>query len=242
MELEGKAKAIGEALLSLNKQFETVCMVTGQHKGLFRVQPVKVIAGKKNKKALYKESGCTFLVHLGKVFFSPRLGTERARISKLIKKGEVVGAFFAGVGPFPIVFAKNSRVYNWMKLADYRNHTIQISFTTYNYSEYYLDQARNGEMSYSIQSRCRSYETDFLDLFDADSGLAIMTSKNLTMLVCTNSTAATVQIDMDADQEDWYHIFLHDGDYREVSEYPLRIMTGTTETIKVLDKAIKSMP
>ena len=44
------------------------------------------------------------------MFFSPRLSTERIRISRLIKKGEVVGAFFAGVGPFPIVFAKNSKM------------------------------------------------------------------------------------------------------------------------------------
>jgi len=107
-ELQGKAGIIGETLLGLNKQFRTVCMVSGEHKGVYRVQPVKVIAGKKNKTATYKESGCVFSVHLGKVFFSPRLGTERLRIARLIKKGEVVGAFFAGVGPFPIVFARNS--------------------------------------------------------------------------------------------------------------------------------------
>jgi len=105
-ELEKRKEVIGKALLSLNKQFETVCMVSDKHKGLFRVQPVKVIAGKRNKKALYKENGCSFLIHLGKVFFSPRLGTERQRISELIKENEVIGAFFAGVGPFPIVFAR----------------------------------------------------------------------------------------------------------------------------------------
>jgi len=103
-----KAKAIGEALLSINRHFKTVCMVSGEHAGKYRVQPVKVIAGKRNKKATYKESGCVFTIDLGKVFFSPRLSTERLRIAKLIKEGEVIGAFFAGVGPFPIVFAKNS--------------------------------------------------------------------------------------------------------------------------------------
>lgn len=107
-ELQRKAKAIGNALLQVNKQFKTVCMTAGEHKGKFRVQPVKVIAGEKNTIATYKESGCVFKVDLGKVFFSPRLGTERLRIAKLIKKGEVVGAFFAGVGPFPIIFAKHS--------------------------------------------------------------------------------------------------------------------------------------
>jgi tRNA (guanine37-N1)-methyltransferase len=107
-ELEPKERLIGEALLKVSPCFETVCKISGAHKGFFRVQPVKVIAGKRNKKALYKESGCLFRVDLGKVFFSPRLSHERERISGLIRKGETVGAFFAGVGPFPIVFAKNS--------------------------------------------------------------------------------------------------------------------------------------
>ncbi|MBN2067248.1 MAG: class I SAM-dependent methyltransferase family protein [Candidatus Diapherotrites archaeon] len=103
-----KAKVIGEALLGINKQFKTVCMVTGEHQGKYRVQPVKVIAGEKNTVATYRESGCLFRFELGKVFFSPRLATERQRIAKLIKSGEVIAAFFAGVGPFPIVFARNS--------------------------------------------------------------------------------------------------------------------------------------
>ncbi len=109
-ELERKEKKIGEALLLVNPQFETVCKIAGAHKGFFRVQPVKVIAGKRNKTALYRESGTRLKVDLGKVFFSPRLSHERERISKLIKKGEVVGALFAGVGPFPIVFAKNTEM------------------------------------------------------------------------------------------------------------------------------------
>ncbi len=107
-ELEKKQKIIGNALLSVQKSIKTVCKKTGAHKGKYRIEPVKIIAGEKNLVATYKESGCTFKIPLGKVFFSPRLGTERLRIAREIKKGEVVGAFFAGVGPFPIVFAKNS--------------------------------------------------------------------------------------------------------------------------------------
>lgn len=109
-ELEKKERLIGETLLKLNKNLETVCKKTGAHKGKFRVEPVKVIAGKKKLVASYKEFGCSFRIHIGKVFFSPRLSRERQRINALIKPGETIGAFFAGVGPFPIVFAKNSRM------------------------------------------------------------------------------------------------------------------------------------
>ncbi len=107
-ELKKKERIIGEALLKVNKSIKTVCKKTAPHKGVYRAEPVKIIAGKRNLTATYRESGCVFKIPLGKVYFSPRLGTERLRIANLIKKGEAVGALFAGVGPFPIVFAKNS--------------------------------------------------------------------------------------------------------------------------------------
>ncbi len=109
-ELKGKEKVLAEALLRVHKSFESVYMKTGAHEGVFRQEPVKLLAGKMKKFATYKEHGCTFHISIGKVFFSPRLSTERKRISALIKPGEKVAALFAGTGPFPIVFAKNSKM------------------------------------------------------------------------------------------------------------------------------------
>ena len=109
-ELAKRKKMIGEALMEVVPRFETVCSIESEHEGKYRVQKVKVIAGKKQTVATYRESGCTFLIPLGKVFFSPRLSGERLRIAHAIKEGEVVGAWFSGVGPYPVVFAKNSRM------------------------------------------------------------------------------------------------------------------------------------
>lgn len=107
-ELIKKKKIIGETLISIQPRFRTICSIESNHEGEYRVQKVKVIAGKKDLIANYKESGIKLSVPLGSVFFSPRLGSERLRIAKEIKKDEVVGCFFSGVGPYPIVFAKNS--------------------------------------------------------------------------------------------------------------------------------------
>ncbi|MBU1930525.1 class I SAM-dependent methyltransferase family protein [Candidatus Micrarchaeota archaeon] len=107
-ELEKKEKKIGAAVLETNANIQTVCKKTGAHKGKYRIEPVKIIAGKKSLTADYRERGCRFRIQVGKTFFSPRLSHERSRIAEKIKKGEIIGAFFAGVGPFPIVFAKNS--------------------------------------------------------------------------------------------------------------------------------------
>jgi len=109
-ELEKKKKLIGETLLGISPRFDTICSIESDHVGEFRVQKVKIIAGNKNLVATYRESGVTLKIPLGKVFFSPRLGSERLRIAKEIKKGEVVGCWFSGVGPYPIVLAKNSQM------------------------------------------------------------------------------------------------------------------------------------
>ncbi|PIN99251.1 MAG: class I SAM-dependent methyltransferase family protein [Candidatus Diapherotrites archaeon CG10_big_fil_rev_8_21_14_0_10_31_34] len=109
-ELEKKEKLIGNTIIQLNKNIKTVCKIAGPHKGKYRLQKLKIIAGEKNFIAEYKESNSKFVFDVRKTFFSPRLGTERLRISKLIKKDEMVGCFFAGVGPYPIVFARNSEM------------------------------------------------------------------------------------------------------------------------------------
>jgi tRNA (guanine37-N1)-methyltransferase len=105
-----KQKQIAEALMIVHPSLSTVCKKVGIRKGGYRLQKVTVIAGKKTKVAEYKEAGCVFRVDIEKVFFSPRLAGERLRIAKKIKKREIVGAFFAGVGPFPLVFAQNSNM------------------------------------------------------------------------------------------------------------------------------------
>ncbi len=108
-----KEKLIGETLLDLHRNLRIVCKKAGPHQGLFREEPVKIIAarkkGDKNLTAYYKEHACTFKIDVGKVFFSPRLSTERGRINKLITEGETVGCYFAGVGPFAIIIAKNPK-------------------------------------------------------------------------------------------------------------------------------------
>jgi tRNA (guanine37-N1)-methyltransferase len=109
-ELEKKEKMIANAILEMNKNFKTVAKITGKHETKYRIRPVKVIAGENNLIACYKESGCIFYFKVGEMFFSPRLSNERLRIASLIQPNEVVAVFFAGVGPFPIVFAKKSKM------------------------------------------------------------------------------------------------------------------------------------
>jgi len=101
-------KKFAKDLLKKHKSVRTILEKTGKFKGRLRKQTTKWLAGEKTKEALYKENNCVFRFNVDKTYFSPRLSNERKEIAGKIKKGDEVLVMFAGVGPYPIVIAKNS--------------------------------------------------------------------------------------------------------------------------------------
>ena len=98
-----------EKLLKDQKPVRTVLEKQGKVKGRLRKIKTKHLAGEKTKEVLYRENGCVFRFNIDTTYFSPRLSNERKEIASKIKKGENVLVMFAGVAPFSIVIAKNSK-------------------------------------------------------------------------------------------------------------------------------------
>ncbi len=92
-----------------NKSIKTVLEKVGKFSGRLRKQETRWIYGEKTKEVISRENGCVFRFNIDKTYFSPRLSSERKKIASLIKKGENVLVMFAGVGPYAIVIAKNSK-------------------------------------------------------------------------------------------------------------------------------------
>lgn len=107
--LEKKEKLIGEALLKLQKNIKVVCEKVGIHSGEFRTQDLKVIAGENRKETEYIENGVIIRLDVEKVYFSPRLSSERKRINALVKPGEDVLVMFSGCGPYVFNISKNTK-------------------------------------------------------------------------------------------------------------------------------------
>jgi len=107
--LEKKEKVIGQTLLQINKSIKKVAKKIGIHKGLYRLQKLKIIAGQKKKEVVYKENNIVLKFNPEKVYFSPRLSTERKRVYKLVKPGETVLVMFSGCAPYPAVISKNTK-------------------------------------------------------------------------------------------------------------------------------------
>jgi tRNA (guanine37-N1)-methyltransferase len=109
-----KKDIIGKTLLKQIKNANTVFYQSSPVEGDFRIRNLELLAGENKTQTEYKEFGCRFLVDVEKVFFSPRLSTERNRIADLVKDGEIVINMFGGIGMFSIMAAKKKKctVYN----------------------------------------------------------------------------------------------------------------------------------
>ena len=102
-------KKQAQQLLKQNKTIKVIAQKTGIHKGKYRLQKLKILAGEKRKTTIHKESGCLFNLNVEKCYFSPRLSNERLRIVKQIKKNETILVMFSGVAIYPIILSKNTK-------------------------------------------------------------------------------------------------------------------------------------
>ena len=112
--LISKKEIIGKTLLEQVKTANSIFYQSSPVEGDFRTRNLQLIAGENKTQTEYRENGCRFIVDVEKAFFSPRLSTERERISNLVRDNEIVINMFGGVGMFSILAAKKKRctVYN----------------------------------------------------------------------------------------------------------------------------------
>lgn len=97
---------IGKVLIKNIKNLKTVLNQSNSVSGEYRLRGVDFVAGEEKYLTIYKEFGCKFLVNVATSYFSPRLSTERLRISNQVNEGESVLNMFAGVGTFSVVMVK----------------------------------------------------------------------------------------------------------------------------------------
>jgi tRNA (guanine37-N1)-methyltransferase len=107
--LRQKETQIAQALLESNKTIKTVVRKHGPHHGTFRTQDVIVLAGEDKKETTHKENNVKLKLDIEKVYYSPRLSTERKRITQQIKPNESILVMFSGNAPYVCVFAKNTQ-------------------------------------------------------------------------------------------------------------------------------------
>ena len=108
-DLEDKKFKIGDAALKFTKR-KAIYMKKSAIKGTTRVRDLEFLAGEDDSVTIHKEHGARLKLDVREVYFSPRLATERKRVMDSVNDGENILDMFCGIGPFPIVIAKNKNV------------------------------------------------------------------------------------------------------------------------------------
>ncbi|WP_254543912.1 class I SAM-dependent methyltransferase [Halomarina pelagica] len=100
---EERAREIADALVASDLPIASVVNRASKVKGDIRVRDWDVLAG--STRTVHREYGFEYELDLARVYFSPRLATERHRVVEQVEAGERAFDMFAGVGPFAIPFA-----------------------------------------------------------------------------------------------------------------------------------------
>jgi tRNA (guanine37-N1)-methyltransferase len=124
----------GEAIMSVHKNVKTVLVPLTPVSGEFRVRDFKVLCGENRTATEVKEHGFRYTMDISKVYFSPRLSTERKRVIDQVSDMEFVVDMFAGVGPFAIPIAKKAMytiaIDKNPDAVEYMNKNIELNHVT----------------------------------------------------------------------------------------------------------------
>ncbi len=100
-----KAKDIAQAITKIHKRVRAVYR-KNPVEGTYRTRKLELIYGTPGTETITKENGILLKLDVEKVFYSPRMSTDRLNIAKKIKPFEHVLVPFAGVGPYALLIAK----------------------------------------------------------------------------------------------------------------------------------------
>lgn len=96
-----RAHEIGRAVMDSGLPVRTVLNRASKVQGELRVREWDLIEGESTE-TVHREYGFEYALDLAAVYFSPRLATERHRVTEQVRQNECVFDMFAGVGPFVI--------------------------------------------------------------------------------------------------------------------------------------------
>ena len=102
-------KEIGEATLEIFPKVRSICNKYGEIRGKFREPQIELLVGDENTIVTHIEHGCKYRFDIRKLMFAKGNLSERVRIPKQVRDGEIIVDMFAGLGYFSIPIGKLSK-------------------------------------------------------------------------------------------------------------------------------------
>ncbi|TLX92803.1 MAG: hypothetical protein E6K96_10080 [Thaumarchaeota archaeon] len=81
---------MGDEILRRMRNVKGVFEQEGGIQGEYRLRKLRHLAGETRTMTLHRENGCKFWVDIARVYYSPRLSTERLNVAMMVRDGEKV--------------------------------------------------------------------------------------------------------------------------------------------------------
>ena len=156
-----RAREIADAVMASDLPCATVLNRASPIEGELRVREWDVLAGD-GTETVHREYGREFALDLAAVFFSPRLATERHRVTEQVTASETVVDMFAGVGPYAVAMADRG-----------------ADVVACDLNERAVDYLRENAARNGVADRVTAVAGDARDLTDAHAGTADRIVMNL---------------------------------------------------------------
>lgn len=166
-ELEKEKRDIAEAALKFTKR-QAVYSKGSEVQGITRTRKLEHLAGEDHSETIHQEFGTRIMVDVKKVYFSPRLATERKIVTDQVEDGELVLDMFTGVGPFALSIARHH---------DVQVYAVDINPEAVHYLERNLELNRLQEKIVPIQGDVK----EVLDRMDLKFDRIIMNLPGLAL-------------------------------------------------------------
>lgn len=118
VELSAYKEIIASKLCSMRGNTKAVLNKVSKLEGEHRVADFELLLGE-SAETIHRENGYIYKLDVKKVFFNPRLYSERRRIASKVVPGENILIPFAGVGPFVLPVAGKGAKVNAVEINPY---------------------------------------------------------------------------------------------------------------------------
>ncbi|HLD89106.1 MAG TPA: hypothetical protein VI894_02770 [Candidatus Nanoarchaeia archaeon] len=136
------------------------------------------------------------------------------------------------------MFAKNSRIYNYVSPYTYKNMSAQkltVLYSLGKYAGYYANNLYKAQINYNF-SACTNFTEQFIDFYSSNNGVAFIYSKMQDIRICNDNTTIFFSVATPLDENFSYKIYFHKGDYNNVLNLtnPYEVAVGADDTVNGL--------
>jgi len=137
-----------------------------------------------------------------------------------------------GLNHSSYIFAKNSLIWNIIRLNMNGSYNFKISLDLYDYGHYYASNDYHGVVNYSVAG-CKEFNNDYLNFYNGNS-ISFIFNTTASIRFCYANDTINLNISFSLENETNYKIYFHEGNFSNISIREYEVRFGAIEREKGL--------